>query len=327
MKVKSYLVAVFFCMGIYPRAQATLGYSGFIAPTRYYDAPTGRFISPDTVVQDPTDPQSLNRYAYVRNNPMIYTDPTGNKWKLSDVWNKIGDLVRIVLSQPPRQPRSDTGENRPGSPSGGPGIPSMPSQPNSDLRSIIAIQQTPILFSGPTTVLTWGIMDSLSDRLLNSGEYSRFASNIYGHRASEKEKRALAAALGLGASYGYHRIVGYQPKTYGGRGYAEKGTDINGFPGLDAGIDGVNNIGYAHTGPPQLFFDEGSSFSRFTNNIYGVNAIAGMHDQFQIQLEQRWGAGARTTWNIPGMPVAAVATYPALNWQPIWLFEDELRGY
>ncbi|HEY52283.1 MAG TPA: hypothetical protein G4N94_02365 [Caldilineae bacterium] len=35
------------------------------------------FIQPDTIVPDPGDPQSLNRYAYVRNNPLRYTDPTG----------------------------------------------------------------------------------------------------------------------------------------------------------------------------------------------------------------------------------------------------------
>jgi len=37
-----------------------------------------RFISADTIVQDYTDPQSLNRYAYARNNPLRYRDPTGH---------------------------------------------------------------------------------------------------------------------------------------------------------------------------------------------------------------------------------------------------------
>jgi hypothetical protein len=36
-----------------------------------------RFISPDTLVPDPTDPQDLNRSTYAKNNPMRYTDPTG----------------------------------------------------------------------------------------------------------------------------------------------------------------------------------------------------------------------------------------------------------
>jgi hypothetical protein len=38
----------------------------------------GRFISPDTVNPNWYDPQSLNRYAYCRNNPLKYVDPTGH---------------------------------------------------------------------------------------------------------------------------------------------------------------------------------------------------------------------------------------------------------
>lgn len=45
---------------------------------RYYVPAIGRFASADTIVQDHTDPQSLNRYAYARNNPLKYTDPIGH---------------------------------------------------------------------------------------------------------------------------------------------------------------------------------------------------------------------------------------------------------
>jgi RHS repeat-associated protein len=45
---------------------------------RYYDATLGRFISADTIVPNPRDPQDLNRYTYAGNNPLIYTDPTGH---------------------------------------------------------------------------------------------------------------------------------------------------------------------------------------------------------------------------------------------------------
>ncbi|MBI2853038.1 MAG: RHS repeat-associated core domain-containing protein [Chloroflexi bacterium] len=44
---------------------------------RYYDAGIGRFISPDSIVQNFANPQSLNRYSYVFNNPLKYLDPTG----------------------------------------------------------------------------------------------------------------------------------------------------------------------------------------------------------------------------------------------------------
>jgi RHS repeat-associated protein len=45
---------------------------------RLYDPVVGIFISADSIVPDPFDSQMLNRYAYTRNNPLIYTDPTGN---------------------------------------------------------------------------------------------------------------------------------------------------------------------------------------------------------------------------------------------------------
>jgi RHS repeat-associated protein len=44
---------------------------------RVYDPVLGRFLSPDPVIQDPYDSQSLNRYSYVRNNPLRFTDPSG----------------------------------------------------------------------------------------------------------------------------------------------------------------------------------------------------------------------------------------------------------
>ena len=45
---------------------------------RMYDPKLGRFLSPDPFVQAPTDPQNYNRYSYCLNNPLKYTDPSGN---------------------------------------------------------------------------------------------------------------------------------------------------------------------------------------------------------------------------------------------------------
>ena len=38
----------------------------------------GRFVQADTIVPEPGNPQSLNRYSYVENNPVRYTDPSGH---------------------------------------------------------------------------------------------------------------------------------------------------------------------------------------------------------------------------------------------------------
>lgn len=45
------------------------------------DPDLGRFITPDTIVQDPSDSQTFNRYAYCGNNPVNRIDPDGHFWK------------------------------------------------------------------------------------------------------------------------------------------------------------------------------------------------------------------------------------------------------
>ena len=49
---------------------------------RYYDPLIGRFINADTVDGDLSNPQSLNKYSYVMNNPLKYVDVTGNMAEL-----------------------------------------------------------------------------------------------------------------------------------------------------------------------------------------------------------------------------------------------------
>ena len=45
--------------------------------SRYYDPEIGRFISRDSFPGFDTATQSLNRYTYVQNNPVVYADPSG----------------------------------------------------------------------------------------------------------------------------------------------------------------------------------------------------------------------------------------------------------
>jgi len=44
--------------------------------TRWYDPALGRWLQADSIVPEPGNPQALNRYSYVYNNPLRYTDPT-----------------------------------------------------------------------------------------------------------------------------------------------------------------------------------------------------------------------------------------------------------
>jgi RHS repeat-associated protein len=55
-------------------------------PTRFrmMSSTQGRWFSPDRFRGNVAKPQSLNRYAYVMNNPLSFTDPTGlvNWWQV-----------------------------------------------------------------------------------------------------------------------------------------------------------------------------------------------------------------------------------------------------
>nr|WP_269468544.1 RHS repeat-associated core domain-containing protein [Alteromonas sp. ASW11-130] len=48
---------------------------------RIYDPTLGRFLQADPHIQAPMNSQSYNRYSYVLNNPMSYTDPSGYFFK------------------------------------------------------------------------------------------------------------------------------------------------------------------------------------------------------------------------------------------------------
>lgn len=77
---------------------------------RVYDPLIGRMMSADPVVPDPLDGQTWNRYSYVANNPLAFTDPSGycflglcglgNFFKnvFSFIKNQVQNLVTSMIS-------------------------------------------------------------------------------------------------------------------------------------------------------------------------------------------------------------------------------------
>lgn len=79
----------------------------------------GRWLSPDPLAGDISNPQSLNRYAYVVNNPTNFTDPLGLIWGPPV---EPPDCDPFWGCPPPCDPFSDFGcEPPPGPPGGGGG--------------------------------------------------------------------------------------------------------------------------------------------------------------------------------------------------------------
>jgi len=64
---------------------------------RVYDPVLGRFLSPDNYVQMPDATQGFNRYAYCLNNPLKYTDPSGEWFGYDDaIVAALGFVVGYV---------------------------------------------------------------------------------------------------------------------------------------------------------------------------------------------------------------------------------------
>ncbi|MBS4769970.1 DNRLRE domain-containing protein [Carnobacteriaceae bacterium zg-ZUI240] len=62
---------------------------------RYYDSRAGTFLSQDTYQGSLYTPLSQNLYAYVKNNPVNYTDPSGHFWHhIGNFFNAVGDTAK-----------------------------------------------------------------------------------------------------------------------------------------------------------------------------------------------------------------------------------------
>jgi RHS repeat-associated protein len=63
---------------------------------RLYDPKLHRFLQPDNYVQDPSNTQNYNRYGYCINNPLKYTDPSG-EFTWSDLVAAVAIVVGVVI--------------------------------------------------------------------------------------------------------------------------------------------------------------------------------------------------------------------------------------
>jgi len=76
---------------------STVARSPYYLRARYYDPANGRFLTRDPWPANPMNPQSLNRYPYVLNNPALLVDPYGlvciGHLCSSAVTDKVGDAV------------------------------------------------------------------------------------------------------------------------------------------------------------------------------------------------------------------------------------------
>ena len=73
------------------------GLGVYNANARLYDPVSGRFMSPDPLIQDPANTQNFNRYTYCLNNPLKYTDESGEfVWELALLAGHIAGMINLM---------------------------------------------------------------------------------------------------------------------------------------------------------------------------------------------------------------------------------------
>ncbi|MCP4746644.1 MAG: hypothetical protein GY874_10975 [Desulfobacteraceae bacterium] len=303
---------------------------------RLYDPVMCRFITADTIVPDWTNPQSLNRYAYVINNPLKYIDPSGHSFLAAiAIAALIGAMAGGVSAA---MNGSDILQGVfigavTGAISGAclyaASTVTITAKGFSKLVAQMAIYSMAGCTAGATNAkitggdvgqaaLTSAVSAGLSnglEGLIGTSSTARIGTNaVVGGVATEMNggdfaEGALQAArvstISVMMRNLYIKMVRYDVKWEpGGPAQKKRSTE---YP-----IDGANNIGVQGFSPdPKSLWNEGGIVSRVANQIPGVNAIAGLHDVFQIEIDLALGNTARNVLNVPGMPIAAALTLTA----------------
>lgn len=307
---------------------------------RYYDPAMGRFLTPDTMIASPYNPQGLNRYSYVDNNPLIYIDPTGH-WKLRNFARSVSDVGAVVAMVVVTVYCPATAVYW------GAAIGAAHGAANVGLSGGSWNQAFQAAAIGGASGMVAGYVGGATGTATKS--LGAFTSAVASGGAAGASGGATAAALTPGSNRGdiwkgiyrgaaigaaagaavqmmnsiYESFVGYPVDVNPGGDAVQKGE-------FGPPVKGANNFGIQggelNATPGQKFtptgLQEGAPFSRGLNNTKTANAVAGWHDRLQILTGKLPMVGpiARNVLNVPFMPVAMGLTYGSMvNSQGIWL--------
>ena len=196
---------------------------------RVYDPELGRFLSADPFVQFPENAQSWNRYSYVLNNPLSFTDPSG--FFIGKLFKAVKKLVKSVASFVGGALRS---------------VSSIPVVGQLVQVAACIKVYTCVAYSGASTLANGG---SLGDALLSAAIVGAQISalHIVGHGSATLGLQPVTGAANRIVAHGI--VGGTFQAIRGGKflaGFVAGGfTQIAGHAGL-FGPDGV-------TGPGDLF--------------------------------------------------------------------------
>jgi len=307
---------------------------------RLYDPVLARFVSADPIVQAPYDLQSLNRYSYVLNNPLYYTDPTGfSPWtKFRDKWLKpIVAIAAAWVIGPAAYNFGYWGTAGAVGAAGG----------SAAVGGFVGGVAGGALAGAATGAVAGGLYGGWNGAVQGAkygaiggaiagpvGEFygnkpwgvERLAANsLAGGATSAAQGGSFAdgfrsSAIGSGFRYVYNSVVNYDVDPRAGGDAVDKSYNPLAMPVKDA-----NNFGTAGEINPESMWSEGGVVSRIANQIPSINAISGMHDVFQVRLEQWGGVWARNILNVPGMLPAAGITWIGLRDTPYLSYDTIQR--
>ncbi len=305
---------------------------------RYYDPQLRRFITPDTLIQSPYDPQTLNRYAYCRNNPVIYTDPSGHSFwgSAKNFFATIGKVQAFGIIMAVPQVWDFSYQNRYyiaaaaitvgtyGAASGFAATSWQAAVLNGALVGEVS--------GGVSAGLNGGSgQDVLLGTVIQGAQAAVSAGAMHGIEASGLNSVGQVLAKGTvggvmseiqGGSFvrGFAMTAGFAAANAGYKAYvggnataasAQNEVDSvdHSYPesaeGVKKNIADLNtNIAGTNTNGGSGFFQQGGEAGRLVNAFPGGNATAHLHDKFQISL-QNIGTATRNWLNVPGMGVAA----------------------
>ena len=285
---------------------------------RIFDCVFARFLNPDPFIQDPYNIQNLNRYSYGLNNPFKYNDPSG--FSVESFFKKIinpkflfavvaavataGLLAPVAAGIAAGVTSTAIGASVVSGAIVGSGTGFVSSlilsngNLNAAFKGALNGGLSGGIVSGLGSLTKASLLSSPTIKFAGDAAFNGVKNNIQGKKFFDGFDMAL---FSMGCSQVYQKIVGYETTYENGGPAAEKGY-------YDRPVKGANNIGTQ--GGPASFFSEGGPLSEALNKIGGFNAVAGMHDVFQISLTDEFYL--RDVLNVPGMPVAAAITYGSL---------------
>lgn len=296
---------------------------------RLQDPLLGVMLTPDPVLGILGNSQTLNRYAYVTNNPASLRDPSGFLFgKVGKFFKRairgFGSLSRRTVRNYGREIVAAVAAYYTAGTVSNAYMAATPTASIATGNTLGAIAGGAVaggvstgevrgVLVGATGGAAFGAMGAAygdtwnAERVLLSGAAGGVLAEAGG---GDFRQGFMFAGGAAGFAWGYQELVDY------GATWASGG-EARGKYRYTMPHEGANVIGRATEAiDPNSFWNEGGTLSRFLNHIPGMNAIAGMHDIFQVRLDQfggsHFGSMLRNGLNVPGMPVAAALTYPAL---------------